>query len=376
MARELHSSLRFRLLKKAQTFWLNFLKSDRGRLGVISLIIFFIFLITILIFQSHDSAQVTSWKQGTEPSDNHLHLFIAIGSAPQNANLRRAARETWLTWLPDDGSVSYRFFTDAPPPTRTAHAAQAPLWRSLALESARHGDIIQQPLPTGYGDNEHNAYGRRALYQTRWAVQENNALTHFLRVDDDSFLCLHRLLYELKSSPREQFFWGRFWCKRGRNRADENFMLFSADVVRLLADRSITGHLLPFDEHVTFGWNFGYWSWILNLTIFDDQLRIDAQQGYLTGYMHGASTDKPPSTDKNPDMASFCNRYIYAHHVPEGAMRSVFSVTKTHLMYELPVHHSPSHTCKQEERSFIPTRHSATLPKLKLERVESATEST
>lgn len=290
--------------------------------------------------------------------DDSVRLFIAIGSAPRNAHLRQAARDTWLSWLPSDRSVSYRFFSDAPPSTRTSYSSNSSLWRELAFEGSTHGDIVQQPLPSGYGDKEHNAYGLRALFQAQWAIMKYARLDYFLRVDDDSFLCLHRLIYELKSTPREQFFWGRFWCNQGRNRADENFMLFSADIVRLFADDTITGRLMPFDRHVTLGWNFGYWSWILNMTIFDDQNRIDAQQGYLTTYMHSNESE----TD-----TGFCNKLIYAHHVPEHAMRMAFANTKTHLMYTLPDRRGPRETCKQEDHSFIAARHSKFLPNIKIE---------
>lgn len=354
-------SFRFRFLKKAQTVWLNALKHDRTRVGIGLLAAVAFVLIVVQVFRLNGLREPVTRKRSNA---YELQLFIAIGSAPQNSHLRQAARETWLTWLPSDGVVLYRFFTDAPPPTRTAYSARAEIWRNLAEENSRHNDIVQQPLPTGYGDNEHNAYGRRALFQAHWATQEYEEITHFLRIDDDSFLCLHRLVYELKSAPREQFFWGRFWCRQGRNRADENFMLFSADIVRLLADRNLTGRLLPFDDSVTLGWNFGYWSWVLNLTIFDDQLRLDAQQGYLTRYMH------ENATSDMDNRASFCNRFMYAHHVPAHAMRAAFAVAKTHLMYKLPVRRGPSQTCSRRAQSFVPGRHSKSLPNLRLERID------
>lgn len=287
-------------------------------------------------------------------------LFIAIGSAPQNRHLRDTARDTWLTWLPTDGSVAYRFFTDSPPSLRSA--TNASMWRSLRNEVSAHDDVVLQPLPSGYGTNSENEYGQRALYQLHWAVH-NLQSRYFLRIDDDSFLCLHRLLYELRTAPVEQFFWGRFWCREGRNRADENFMLFSADVVDLLTDDRLVGRLLPFDEHVTLGWNFGYWSWILNLTVFDDQTRIDAQQGYLTKYMHG-----------DGQMEPFCQRFLYAHHVAPDVMKAAFRNTTTHVMYSMPVRRSPKETCGEGEQSFVPGRHSSKLPAVKITRTSSTDE--
>lgn len=234
------------------------------------------------------------------------------------------------------------------------------MWNSIALESQTYGDIItMENVESGYGDKEHNAYGQRALYQLHWAKTRAANLTHFLRLDDDAFLCLHKLMYELRSLPKLQFFWGRYWCRAGRNRADESFMLFTRDVVELLTSPYLGG-LVPFDEGVTFGWNFGYLAWTLNLTAFDDHRRIDSQQGYLTEYMHGEGGGMGEQ---------FCEKYIFAHHVKAAVMVETFRQTKTHLMYELPRITSPFETCAVDVQSFVPGRHSTRLPDVKIERV-------
>lgn len=309
-------------------------------------------------------------------------LFIAIGSAPKNGELRQAARETWLRWIPDDASVTYRFFTDAKPDNLDSLTIDERLmWERIAKEKSEYDDIVEQNLPGGYGDNEHNEYGRRGIFQMKWVLHHQrdatttgkSRISHFLRIDDDSFLCLHRLRYELPTLPRAQFFWGRFWCKQGRNRADENFMLFSTDIVQVLTNDRLTGRLLPFDRDVTLGWNFGYWSWILNLTIFDDQQRIDAQQGYLTKYMHphvqlSKNVAARLSSSSETEAGSFCDRFMFAHHVNAFAMRQAFNRGRTHVMYKLPSRRGPDKTCRPIDRSFLPARHSRLIPNLKLER--------
>lgn len=368
---QMSSIPRLRGLRRTYAQWRYAFQSDESRraLAIALTIVTFV----LLVVQSARHISVGSVNRISERGG--VELFIAIGSAPRNWRLRNAARETWLSWIPSDGSVSYRFFTDAPPSTRTAYASDARLWRQLAYEGSARKDIVQQPLPGGYGDNEHNAYGLRALFQSQWVTKMYPDFRYFLRIDDDSFLCLHRLLYELKSTPDKQFFWGRFWCRQGRNRADENFMLFSSDIVRTLADDRLTGKLLPFDTHVTLGWNFGYWSWILNLTMFDDQARIDAQQGYLTSNMHGDDVALNHVKNAAPSRnCCFCDEFIYAHHVPEQAMRDAFAKTNTHLMYPLPVRRSPRETCKNEDHSFIPARHSKLLPDLKIQPADIATD--
>lgn len=312
-----------------------------------------------------EEAPIALERQRTEMADGPASLFIAIGSAPGNFELRDAAREGWLRWLPDDGSVSYRFFSDAPPSSRRLESGSRIDWARLRREVASYNDVVLQPLQMGYGDKEHNVYAQRGRYQAAWALQ-HATLTFFLRVDDDSFLCLHKLLYELKSMDRRQLFWGRFWCREGRNRADENFMLFSSDVVQLLANEELVGRLLPFDEQVTLGWNFGYWSWVLNLTVFDDQKRLDAQQGYLTEYMH----QQMPADDKQ--LAVFCDNFIYAHHVKASTMRAAYKATKTHMMYHLPRRTGPQETCSRRAQTFVPARHSKLLPDLRIGRSANA----
>jgi hypothetical protein len=167
-------------------------------------------------------------------------------------------------------------------------------------------------------------------------------------------------LYELKSAPKQRFFWGRYWCRAGRHRADENFMLFSADVVRLLGEDERVGSILPFDDQVTLGWNFGYWSWILNLTIFDDQTRIDSQQGYLTEYMHEEEVSDASR------LSNFCESFIYAHHVHAPIIRAAYLATITRLMYAIPRRTSQLETCEMSAVSFLPGRHSDRLPNIRL----------
>lgn len=330
-------------------------------LFTIVLICFLGLLFYIGFFFGIDS-DITAPSFSRKRSSHPTTLFIAIGSAPGNFALRNAARQGWLRWLPSDGTVSYRFFSDTPPVTSDLLSSSTVDWSSLRRESKRYKDVVLQPLPTGYGSNEHNLYSQRARFQAEWTVRYVSEADFFLRIDDDSFLCLHRLLYELKALPRSQLFWGRFWCREGRNRADENFMLFSRDIVELLADERLVGKLLPYDDQVTLGWNFGYWSWVLNFTVFDDQKRLDAQQGYLTKYMH---QDSPADT---VHLAKFCENFIYAHHVKASTAIAAFRATKTHLMYPLPVITKPVDTCDGNVQTFVPARHSRNLPDLRIGR--------
>ena len=343
--------------KQLRRYWLQY----SHQLSPISIFALLFLLLSTLLFLHSLYDSLLSYPPRNLGATGSSSLFIAIGSAPQNSHLRHAARETWLKWLPEDGSVRYKFFTDAPPSEwRVQRLRTGRIWKELAAETRMYNDIVLQPIPGGYGNKEHNAYGRRAIYQMKWFVNNLNT-AFYLRIDDDSFLCMHRLVYELKTCAKEQFFWGRYWCKEGRNRADENFMLFSSDIIQLLSNDEIRGKLLPFDEEVTLGWNFGYWAWILNISIFDDQTRIDAQQGYLTEYMHAKGGFK--------GIEQFCERFIYAHHVGVEAMKKAFDSATTHLMYDSVKRTSPVETCGNRG-GFVANRHSSKLPNVKIERVD------
>lgn len=250
---------------------------------------------------------------GTSPPGRRpLRLFIAVGSAPRNGALREAARGGWLRWR--GAEVAYRFFSDDRPAAAAVRGGgggggdgdDAAVWDALDAEAAAHGDVVRMPLTAGYGSSEDNAFGERGLWQMRWALAASPPFDYYLRVDDDSFLCLHKLRAELAGYPPVQFVAGRYWCKPGRFRMDENYLLFSRDLVEVMGSigsgggggdgggSGLGGGLLPFDPHVTLGWNVGYWAAVLNVTVLDDQSRIDAQQGELTTYMHAPDAAAAP----------------------------------------------------------------------------------
>eukprot|EP00188_Purpureofilum_apyrenoidigerum_P004055 Plantae.Rhodophyta-Purpureofilum_apyrenoidigerum.ctg4426.p1 GENE.Plantae.Rhodophyta-Purpureofilum_apyrenoidigerum.ctg4426~~Plantae.Rhodophyta-Purpureofilum_apyrenoidigerum.ctg4426.p1 ORF type:complete len:354 (+),score=60.92 Plantae.Rhodophyta-Purpureofilum_apyrenoidigerum.ctg4426:86-1147(+) len=291
------------------------------------------------------------------PEKIDTKIFIAIGSKPSNFELRDGARKSWLRWR-REGEVEYKFFSDDPDSSGSSAAELSnELIGNLLFERSEIRDLVLMPLESGYGTKEDNMFLARALYQFQYA-QDNYNFRYFLRIDDDSFLCLHRLVFEADSYPKKQFFMGRYWCKSGRHRADENFMMFSADVAEFFSPPS---SLLPLDPKVTFAWNFGLLSQVLNLTIFDDQTRIDAQQKYLTDYMHHDN----PTDEHSNDYKTFCTRFIYAHHVKSAqVMEKVYNETTTHLLYDAPNMMSKEGGCKIADQSFIPARHSKALPNI------------
>ena len=161
---------------------------------------------------------------------------MAIGVSPHNKAGRELLRTTWLRWITDRNhhhqqhqepvaaaaaAVEYRFFTEKKP----AAAAE------LEQEQAVWNDLVYSPLEwTGFGN-----FGSRGIWQMDWALRERPGMRWFLRVDEDGMLCVPGLMRVLATMPDRRLLWGKYWCRESLARMDENFLLFSRDVVRFLS---------------------------------------------------------------------------------------------------------------------------------------------
>lgn len=320
-------------------------------------------LFLLIVSQVKDQVFSASSQRKATANDNHVLLFISVGSAPRNRELRDAARSTYLNGL-DGDSVSYRFFTDEDVSRgREDHL----IWDNVVQEVKHYEDVVQMHgIHGGYGTADGNVFGLRGLWQMRWALDEYS-FDYYLRIDDDSYLCLQRLLFELKDAPRKNLFWGRFWCRPGRNRADESFMLWSRNVVEWIVENGGENGLVPWDNDVTLGWNWGYWSWLLNLTIIDDAKGIDSQQGYLTNYMHGGFDEKHGVPVLSEKVGDFCDRFLFAHHIVPDTIRKVHIKAKRRLLYR-PRQVRKGRACPSGDQSFLPGRHSKKLPQIHIQK--------
>lgn len=129
-----------------------------------------------------------------KPEDNlikkRLKLVVAILSAPIRFDRREGIRRTWMKDCNSE-EVVCRFFTDSlsdmEPKVRTV----------LANESIEYGDLEFMPIPKGYN------FGLRLLWLMEWSMQKYN-FDFFLRMDDDYFVCLKRLLFEIPFRPQKR----------------------------------------------------------------------------------------------------------------------------------------------------------------------------
>lgn len=157
----------------------------------------------------------------------HVNLVIAVPSV--RPERREAIRQTWLTW--GDDRVVLRFFVE--PPNEAEHENHQEISALLAEESRTYGDVVIQDIGTGMN------FGVKLLEAMRWMVS-HYSFDFLLRLDDDYFLCLERLLEEvgclLKSGKRQSPVYAGLVVCRDAPFIDEAYILLSSVVVhRILA---------------------------------------------------------------------------------------------------------------------------------------------
>lgn len=113
--------------------------------------------------------------------------------------------------------VACHFFTDG-------LVVNKKVQQILLQEKSLYRDLEFQPLIGGV------EFGLRFLYHAKWA-SANYDFQYFLRVDDDYFVCIKKLLNELPLRPKQNLIWGNFHCEANTSWIDESWMLFSRDVI-------------------------------------------------------------------------------------------------------------------------------------------------
>lgn len=176
----------------------------------------------------------------------HVLLVIAIVSA--RSDRRASIRDSWRKW--GDERVEIRFFTEAPSGGGSDDAVAA---AALEEEMAAHGDLLIMDIEPGMN------FALKLLWGMRW-MSEHYTFDFFLRLDDDYFLCLERLLNELDATvaaaqrPLKIYAGHRYCDLEGQIRIDEAYLLLSAPLV----DRILTTNNLWCGGHggVTAAWWF------------------------------------------------------------------------------------------------------------------------
>lgn len=150
------------------------------------------------------------WKttsQSKFSGDYRPVLLIAVMSAREYNERRQAIRETWFQECHSSLNVVCKFFTDAQ--DGRGDPIDDEIIKDLSEESANNrGDLVLLNTPSGTN------FSLRLLALFEWA-NRSLKFDYLLRIDDDQFLCLERLLAELPYRPRKRLYWGYTHCHQG-----------------------------------------------------------------------------------------------------------------------------------------------------------------
>ena len=159
--------------------------------------------IILLIYLYEDYAIITKHISRRPSSERpSVLLFIGIISAPQLIFRRNALRRSWLGQC-KQLAVACWIFTDS----QDMYGKRLPdhIFLPLKQEQYLHGDLILAESPGGIN------FAMRYLWMIQWA-NDRYQFEFLLRVDDDYFICMDRLLLELPHRPKEKLYWGHVHC--------------------------------------------------------------------------------------------------------------------------------------------------------------------
>ena len=135
-------------------------------------------------------------------------LFIAIMSSITFIERRDSIRNSWLKDCSNPHFVTCKFVTDGFTVQGKPIANETRL--KLEEESKKNGGDLAV-IDSASGRN----FAVRLLMTMEYA-KDNFDFDFFLRIDDDHYLCLDRLLGELPYRPKERLYWGYMHCQPGK----------------------------------------------------------------------------------------------------------------------------------------------------------------
>lgn len=176
-------------------------------------------------------------------------------------------------------------------------------------------------LSTFISISESFAFAARLLWILQWVSSRNN-FQYFLRIDDDHFLCLERLLAELPFRPTRALYWGFVHCKPTLVRVDEAWLILTKDLVdEILSKANTTLPCHPYGDQAVALWvnNSTY-----NVTYFMDNKRI---------------VHKTAGHDAKYYKKTVCEEYLSLHGVFDQEMRKFWLVW--HKLYRARLNFVP-----------------------------------
>ena len=168
----------------------RFLASSMKRKRLLSLAFLF-FSALFLIFCFTNFLTLRNLFSSLFLGKKRVSLVVGIISAPSLAHRREGIRLTWLTFCQNPNIVC-KFFLDS------IHDMDPGMDQVIKDENTKYGDIEYMGVPRGVN------FARRILWILEWTVK-NYVFDFVLRVDDDMFVCLQRLILELPHRTERRY---------------------------------------------------------------------------------------------------------------------------------------------------------------------------
>ncbi|XP_057302863.1 uncharacterized protein LOC130637026 [Hydractinia symbiolongicarpus] len=250
-------------------------------------------------------------------------LFIGIQSHFANVKRREVIRKTWLQFCSNDIGCHYNFFLDG----LDINNKKVPkeVFVQYMNESKNNNyDIAVIDTPPGRN------FAVRT-YKSIHYVMEHMKVKYYLRLDDDQYLCVQRLIYELKHRPVEWLFSGYTHC--GPARIDEGYQLFSYNLLQVFYKKSDLV-CTEFGTDCVSSWVYDVMD-TQNVTWFTENKRI---------HQHQASLDT--ALQKRKEL---CQTYISLHGTYEKEMQIFHDIVLKEEFhdYDIP---RPYHVCPDHRR--------------------------
>eukprot|EP01112_Ceratiomyxa_fruticulosa_P005289 TRINITY_DN158_c0_g1_i6.p1 TRINITY_DN158_c0_g1~~TRINITY_DN158_c0_g1_i6.p1 ORF type:complete len:665 (+),score=116.27 TRINITY_DN158_c0_g1_i6:195-2189(+) len=124
-------------------------------------------------------------------------LVVAVVTSYPRIDNRITIRETWLNYLKDtiwDGEMTFKFVL--------GETSNTTLYQEALLENDKYGDLLFVPVYDTYRN-----LALKTMAVMRWAV-ESYDFDYILKIDDDSFIRLDKLMQILECSPKSRFYHG------------------------------------------------------------------------------------------------------------------------------------------------------------------------
>ena len=176
--------------------------------------------------EGHSPVKRLSQKETTD-------LIVLVISAPNNTERRSTIRETWL-WRKRRNVMYYFVIASANLDISTSKAVQ--------LEQSQYQDLLLLPSMR----DSYKYLTTKVLHSFLW-IYSNIDFKYVLKVDDDSFVIIPRILSELKQIPADRLYWGFFDgranVKKSGQWAETNWILCD----KYLPHARGGGYLLSYD---------------------------------------------------------------------------------------------------------------------------------